>query len=223
MIDNQDKQTQPLNLVMGYKSGDLANYAEDIYPDKSCIDEQENPINEKPAPKRRGRPAKEKALSNAERQRLYRERQKAQRNEKQESHKVPYEEVVGIAQELGERCKKAEARVEELEAELARWKKHAIAAERGRQVVAAELTQRNEGPSRLNEGMRKIIQDVHEIADAIQGTTWRIQRKARVNGNWVTLKGSYWNEAQAEDALAALPNKKGGWWRIIEVKSEVED
>jgi len=71
--------------------------------------------------------------------------------------------------------------------------------------------------------MRKIIQDVHEVADAIEGSTWWIQRKARVNGNWVTLKGSYWNEAQAEDALAALPNKKGGWWRIIEVKSEVED
>lgn len=191
MIDNQDKQTQPLDLG--------------------------------PAPKRRGRPAKEKALSNAERQRLYRERQKAQRNEKQESHKVPYEEVVGIAQELGERCKKAESRVKELEAELARWKKLATAAERARQVVAAELTQRNEGPSRLNEGMRKLVQDMHEVADAIEGSTWRIQRKARINGNWVTLKGSYWNEAQAEDALAALPHKKGGWWRIIEVKSEVED
>lgn len=191
MIDNQDKQTQPLDLG--------------------------------PAPKRRGRPAKQNALSNAERQRLYRERQKAQRNEKQESHTVPYEEVVGIAKELGERCKKAEARVKELEAELARWKKLATAAERARQVVAAELTQRNEGPSRLNEGMRKIIQDVHEVADAIEGSTWRIQRKARINGNWVTLKGSYWNEAQAEDALAALPHKKGGWWRIIEVKSEVED
>lgn len=191
MIDNQDKQTQPLDLG--------------------------------PAPKRRGRPAKQDALSNAERQRLWRERQKAQRNEKQESHKVPYEEVVGIAQELGERCKKAETRVKELEAELARWKKHAIAAERARQVVAAELTQRNEGPSRLNEGMRKIIQEMHEVADAIEGSTWRIQRKARVNGQWKTQKGSYWNEAQAEDALAALPNKKGGWWRIIEVKSEGED
>lgn len=191
MIDNQDKQTQPLDLGT--------------------------------EPKRRGRPAKQNALSNAERQRLYRERQKAQRNEKQESQKVPYEEVVSIAQELGERCKKAEARVKELEAELARWKKHATAAERARQVLAAELTQRNENPSRLNEGMRKIIQDVHEIADAIQGSTWRIQRKARTNGKWLTQKGSYWNEAQAEDALAALPNKKGGWWRIIEVKSEVED
>lgn len=129
MIDNQDKQTQTLDLG--------------------------------PAPKRRGRPAKEKALSNAERQRLYRERQKAQRNEKQESHAVPYEEVVAIAQELGERCKKAEARVKELE---------------------KQLEQRNEKPSRLNEGMRKIIQDVHEIADATQGSTWRIRGKPELTG-----------------------------------------
>lgn len=86
MIDNQDKQTQPIDLG--------------------------------PAPKRRGRPAKQNALSNAERQRLYRERQKAQRNEKSESHPVPYEEVVAIAQELGERCKAAEEKVKELEKEL---------------------------------------------------------------------------------------------------------
>lgn len=230
MIDNQDKQTQPLDL--------------------------------EPAPKRRGRPAKQNALSNAERQRLYRERQKTQRNEKPESQKVPYEEVVGIAQELGERCKKAEERVKELEKELAQRNGNSNseeverltknfrlvhgemerakvkAVEKGLKIAQLEkqiellkaelkkktrMKQRNESPSRLNEGMQKLVQDMHEVADAIEGSTWRIQRKARVNGNWVTLKGSYWNEAQAEDALAALPNKKGGWWRIIEVKSEVED
>lgn len=191
MIDNQDKQTQPLDLG--------------------------------PAPKRRGRPAKEKALSNAERQRLYRERQKAQRNEKQESHKVPYEEVVGIAQELGERCKKAEARVKELEAELARWKKHAIAAERARQVVAAELTQRNEGPSRLNEGMRKLVQDMHEVADAIEGSTWKTQRKSK-NGRWKTLIGNYMSEAQALDRIMYMPkNEEMDEYRAVEVTLEVED
>lgn len=47
MIDNQDKQTQSLELG--------------------------------PEPKRRGRPAKQNALSNAERQRRYREAQKAQK------------------------------------------------------------------------------------------------------------------------------------------------
>jgi len=63
----------------------------------------------------RGRPATGRAMSNAERQRAYRERQKAQRNEKSDKHPVPYEEVVAIAQELAERCKAAEKRVEQLE------------------------------------------------------------------------------------------------------------
>lgn len=90
----------------------------------------------------RGRPATGKALSNAERQRAYRERQKAQRNEKSETHEVPYEEVVAIAQELGERCKAAEAklrvelelgekarkRVKELESQLAKEKAKASKA-----------------------------------------------------------------------------------------------
>lgn len=106
MIDNQDKQTQPLDLG--------------------------------PAPKRRGRPAKQNALSNAERQRLYRERQKAQRNEKQESHKVPYEEVVSIAQELGERCKKAEARVKELEKLLTQ---RSEAEKRGKGLTYRKITE----------------------------------------------------------------------------------
>lgn len=106
MIDNQDKQTQPLDLG--------------------------------PEPKRRGRPAKQNALSNAERQRLYRERQKAQRNEKQESHAVPYEEVVGIAQELGERCKKAEARIKELEKQLAQRNE---AEKRGKGLTYRKLTE----------------------------------------------------------------------------------
>jgi len=149
---------------------------------------------------KRGRPATGKALSNAERQRLWRERQKAQRNEKAATG-LSWEEARALLthiDSMNEELAQAKSRIKELEAQLA---------------------QRNEKPSRLNEGMRKMIQGVHEIADATQGSTWRIQRKARVNGKWATLRGSYWNEAQAEDALAALPNKKGGWWRIIEVKS----
>ena len=177
MIDNQDKQTKPLDLG--------------------------------PAPKRRGRPAKENALSNAERQRQWRERMKSKStgeglvDEKRlEAAQKEIEAYKAAVTELCDRIERQWAEIKDLK---------------------EQLEQRNEKPSRLNEGMRKIIQDVHEIADATQGSTWRIQRKARVNGNWVTLKGSYWNEAKAEDALAALPNKKGGWWRIIEVKSEVED
>lgn len=180
-------------------------------------DKQTQPLDLGPAPKRRGRPTKEKALSNAERQRLYRERQKEKRNENSKSEDV---------ERLTKNFRKVHGEMERLKVQAVEKDLKIAQLEKQIELLKAELkkkTQRNEKPSRLNEGMRKIIQDVHEIADAIQGSTWRIQRKARVNGNWVTLKGSYWNEAQAEDALAALPNKKGGWWRIIEVKSEVED
>ncbi|MCY1291904.1 hypothetical protein D9M70_411100 [compost metagenome] len=78
MIDTNDTQTQPL-----------------------ALDEQ-------PAKAKRGRPATGKALSNAERQRAYRKRQKAQRNENPVAAKVEFE--------LGE---KARQRVRELEKELA--------------------------------------------------------------------------------------------------------
>jgi len=73
------------------------------------------PLDEQPAKRKRGRPATGKAMTPAEKQRAYRERQKAQRYEKSDKHQVPYEEVVAIAQELAERCKAAEKRVEQLE------------------------------------------------------------------------------------------------------------
>lgn len=174
MIDNLDKQTQPLPLET--KRG-------------------------------RGRPATGQALSNAERQKRYREAQKAQRNENM--HKK-------VAEDLRAELAKALEEIEFLNG------KNTELLEQLRKQKD-QLAQRDEKPSRLNAGMQKIIRDVHEVADAIEGSTWRIQRKARANGKWVTLKGSYWNEARAEDALAELPNKKGAWWRIVEVKSEVED
>ena len=188
MIDNQDKQTQPLDLG--------------------------------PAPKRRGRPAKQNALSNAERQRLYRERQKAQHNENSKSEDV--ERLTKNFRLVHGQMERLKVQAVEKDLKIAQLTKQ-IELLKAKLEKKTQLAQRNENPSRLNEGMRKMVQDVHEIADAIQGSTWRIQRKARVNGKWATLRGSYWNEAQAEDALAALPNKNGGWWRIIEVKSEIED
>lgn len=73
------------------------------------------PLDEQPTKRKRGRPATGKAMTPAEKQRAYRERQKAQRYEKSDKHAVPYEEVVAIAQELAERCKTAEKRVGQLE------------------------------------------------------------------------------------------------------------
>lgn len=183
-------------------------------------------------PKRgRGRPETGEALTPAEKQKAYRERQKAKREELEREVHNAY---------ATSRCD--ENYSEELFAELEAAKAEAAAAiARAKQAEADFVTLRKkldkalatiqemkkgnvtESKGRLSEGMQRIIQDVHDVTDALEGRTWRIQRKARANGKWVTLKGSYWNEARAEDALAEIPNKKGGWWRIIEVKSEVED
>lgn len=71
-------------------------------------------------PKRRGRPAKGQALSNAERQRLWRERQKAQRNEKSatgpswEDARALMEKIDSVNEEL----EQARNRIKELEKQL---------------------------------------------------------------------------------------------------------
>ncbi len=74
-------------------------------------------------PKRgRGRPATGQALSNAERQRAYRERQKAQRNgetgDEGELYKI-LDECIAYRDYWIDRALKAEKRVSELEAQLA--------------------------------------------------------------------------------------------------------
>jgi len=156
-------------------------------------------------PKRgRGRPKTGAALTPAQKQKAYRERLKGN-------------VTVNAVTAIDERMQLREQLLEAL--------KRAELAEAERDVMGNELAKAKAqlSGSRLNKGMQRMIQDVHDVADAIGENVWRIQRKARVNGKWLTQKGSYWNEARAEDALAEIPNKKGGWWRIIEVKSEVED
>lgn len=162
-------------------------------------------------PKRgRGRPATGAALTPAQKQKAYRERLKSNVTEKESTA----EEVEKLREMARAEFKRAEGLKEQV-------------IDMGLKIAQLEHEVRqmkqSASPSRLNQGMKKIIQDVHDVADALEGSTWRIQRKARANGKWLTQKGSYWNEAKAEDALAEIPNKKGGWWRIIEVKSEVED
>lgn len=162
-------------------------------------------------PKRgQGRPATGTAMTPAEKQKAYRERLKSNVATKMESHEE-VEKLREMARAEFKRAESLQARVVDMNLQIAQL-----------QHEVKKLKQ-DAMPSRLNQGMRKIIQDVHDVANALEGSTWRIQRKARTNGKWVTLKGSYWNEAMAEDALAEIPNKKGGWWRIIEVKSEIED
>lgn len=69
------------------------------------------------APKRRGRPSTGKALSNADRQRAYRERQKLQ--SKEGAHKAVAEDLRQMLTEQITRAELAEEEVRKLEAEVA--------------------------------------------------------------------------------------------------------
>ena len=174
-------------------------------------------------PKRgRGRPATGAALTPAQKQKAYRERLKSNVTEK-ESTAEEVEKLREMARAEFKRAEGLKAQVIDMGLKIAQLENKVTELEIAQLEHEVRQMKQSARPSRLNQGMRKIIEDVHDVADALEGSTWRIQRKARANGKWVTLKGSYWNEAKAEDALAEIPNKKGGWWRIIEVKSEVED
>jgi hypothetical protein len=69
------------------------------------------------APKRRGRPSTGKALSNADRQRAYRERQKSK--SKEGAHKAVAEDLRQMLAEQIARAELAEEEVRKLEAEVA--------------------------------------------------------------------------------------------------------
>ena len=91
----------------------------------------------------RGRPATGQALSNAERQRRYREAQKAQRNENM--HKE-------VAEDLRAELAKALERIEELEAESKKRAKTIVEQARMIQETDAKLSQRND-----NELMKRVV------------------------------------------------------------------
>lgn len=93
MIDAQDKKTQAL------------------------------PLEEMPIKRKRGRPSTGKAMTPAEKQRAYRERQKQSRDQNSsqaagEFTAEKFEELRLITVEISERCKAAEDRVAKLEKEL---------------------------------------------------------------------------------------------------------
>ena len=162
-------------------------------------------------PKRgRGRPKTGAALSQAQKQKAYRERLKSNVTGK-EATPEEVEKLREMARAEFKRAEGLQAQVIDMGLKIAQLE-HEV-----RQL------KQSASPSRLNQGMRKIIQDVHDVADALEGSTWRIQRKKGSKGKWSTLKGSYWQEAKAQDALLDLPECEGAIYRIIETKSEVED
>lgn len=133
MIDANDKQTQPL-----------------------ALDEQTTKA-------KRGRPATGQALSNAERQRAYRERQKAQRNEKPEIG------LRGALNNWEEACRnlgRATGKIQELEAQI--------------RELEAQLAKRNEKKRRHRD------EPAAELPDEEDDKTWTLQGRTGT-GKWQNL------------------------------------
>lgn len=198
---------------------------------KDQADKQTQPLALEQPKRGRGRPATGAAMTPAEKQKAYRERQKASQLEIQERAKAGKLTVLEATRKaLDENCKELEkqyrvskeatARAEKAEADFVTLRKKLDKA----LATIQELKKGNVTENtRIGKSGRDLINSVFEVAEATEGSYWRIQRKSKVNGEWKTLQGSYWNQAKAEDALIDMPQKKGSWWRVIEVKSDVED
>ena len=165
------------------------------------------PLDEQPAKPRRGRPATGQALSNAERQRLYRERQKAQRNDK--SNGVDYDELKAIALELGERCKRAEDRRDELHDQVQRLQAVRDDLIRELRETKKELAQRNENNQ---EG------GPEPKAENLPGV-WIVERKSRGARTWKPCGNPETNLKDARDAVDYMQFKSGSGqaeeWRAL--------
>jgi predicted nuclease with TOPRIM domain len=96
-------------------------------------DNSNQPLDLGEVKRRRGRPSTGKAMTNAERQRAYRERAKAQRNEKDDAALIS---ALNRCDELASKLGRANDRIKDLEGEVQRLK--------------AELTSRNEKANPLN-------------------------------------------------------------------------
>jgi len=152
----------------------------------------------------RGRPATGQALSNAERQRRYREAQKAQRNENM--HKEVAEDLrAELAKALEEiECLKAKLRAEFTLGEKARSENKNLALKVAQ--LETQLKQRNEKQADQDE----------------QETCWRIQKRKSSKGRWTTVKGSYRSESEAHEALLEMPQEHPvgtAWYRVLEIKN----
>lgn len=157
-------------------------------------------------PKRRGRPATGKALSNAERQRLYRERQKTQRNEKTEIG------LKGAIENWEEACRnlgKANGRIKELEAELATLKGDLA-------IANAKLKQRNEKPVRTRRHRDEPAKELPELDDR----TYTLQARTG-SGKWMNLASGIYGTEASRQLDRVIDNKiqgqaKNRQYRLVE-------
>lgn len=150
----------------------------------------------------RGRPATGQALSNAERQRHYRERQKAQRNEKTEAG------LKGAISNWEEACRnlgKANERIRELEAELATLRSDLA-------IANAKLAQRNEKPARVKRHRDQ------PAAELPEDKTYTLQARTG-SGKWQNLVVGIYGEEASRQLDRVIDNKIAGsskQYRLVE-------
>lgn len=151
MIDANDKQTQSLSL------------------------------DEQTAKGKRGRPATGKALSNAERQRAYRERQKAQRNEN--THRDVAEDLREMLAQAIQRAELAEQEVEVLK----------LTAENDRKDLALKDLQ-------LREWIRRAEDAERELALRDGEQKWHVELRIKGTRRWIRItdKAPFDRKEQAE-------------------------
>lgn len=134
---------------------------------------------EKPA--KRGRPATGKALSNADRQRAYRERQKAQRNEN--THREVAEDLREMLAQAIQRAELAEQEVEVLK----------LTAENDRKELALKDLQ-------LREWIRRAEDAERELALRDGEKEWHVEMRIKGQRRWIRItdKAPFDRKEQAE-------------------------
>lgn len=166
------------------------------------MDKQTQPMDLEPK-RGRGRPATGQALSNADRQRAYRERQKAQRNEN--THR-------DVAKDLREMLAQAIERAELAEQEVEVMK---LTAENDRKDLALKDLQ-------LREWIRRAEEAERELEQRNGKTFWHVEMCEKGKRTWKRVGGEdtqpFESKASAEAFMEKMKNDGATpeWkWRVV--------
>lgn len=195
------------------------------------------PLEEMPIKRKRGRPATGKAMTPAEKQRAYRERQKQSRNQNSDQLKTArLEDLWPTAVNLGERCQKAEARVAELEkaSEELRKTREALEALAARQLrledeLNGHFKRANKAEARVAELEEELESrdrkakkgNVTELEAPGKGV-WTVQFKTKGARSWiicepqVDFEGVPWSYERTKQHVKDMAKMKGdATWRAV--------
>ncbi|YCH23998.1 hypothetical protein M1D96_11180 [Pseudomonas sp. D1-3] len=158
-----------------------------------ALDKQTQALPFEPVKRGRGRPKTGNAMTPAEKQRAYRERQKAVAGNVTENTST---HTTGSIELLRER-----------------------ALSRGRTCVA-QARMIGELEKRIAE-LEAQLASRSTVTESEPEKCWRIQKRKTSKGRWSTMKGSYKSESEAHEALLEMPQEHPvgtAWYRVLELK-----